>query len=79
MLTVLRSSRTGSLITIKYLTRFHGGNTIWEDDDIPAIKWRLLDLSADGEILMKLIEMARTRIHYPDCTTLWLINSRQSC
>jgi hypothetical protein len=53
------------LIAIKSLTRFHGGNTIWEDDDIPAVKWRLLDLSANGEILMKLIEMARTRIHYP--------------
>jgi hypothetical protein len=29
---------------------------ISEVDYIPAVKWRLLDLSADGEILMKLIK-----------------------
>jgi hypothetical protein len=41
---------------MKYLScSFPWRQYISEDDYIPAVKWRLLDLSADGEILMKLI------------------------
>jgi len=35
-----------------------------ENDYIPAVKWRLLGLSADGEILPKLIETMR---HHRSC------------